>query len=627
MSSSNETQADVTFLSSLRGKIVLFSTFFLLIVTSLCLYVLWVEQHISDLILTKQHALIQQATEMLKQVVFYLGIFSILLIVGCCIGLVLYMKKSIQVLLEFMQRLAMGNTEMLRSSMRNEWGVLIQVANQVAQNLNQASTFTKEIGEGHLNEKFKPVSEHDMLGNSLVQMRDKLKIIADEDARRNWTTKGMAFFGDLLRKYAEDYQGLTDNAIIELVKYVRGNQGGMFVLNTDNPADPFLELKSFYAYLRKKYVEKRIVIGEGLVGQCFLEKRTLFLKEVPADYTYITSGLGDGVPCSIVIVPIMANDVVEGIVELASFQIFQPHEIEFVEKICEQIAVMITSVKVRDKTRVLLAQSQQQAEEMRAQEEDARQNMEELQATQDHLQRQTEEMRKIQKSLENEKNMFDVLMEYLPDRITYKDVDSRILRINTAKAIRMNMKPEDVVGKTDFDFFTREHAEKAMEEERQLIHSGDPLVDIEERLTYGNEINWVSTSRIPFRNEKNQVTGMFIITRDITKLRLAEMASMDIQKIKKALLKNLSFVEFKVSNHGILSDLYSEKVKISSPWKGKHIREISVKMFKSTQDYAMQEIMLEDKVTINHEQVLCRYCLVPTSLRDGSFAGLIILNA
>src|SRR5690606_11262968 len=125
----------------------------------------------------------------------------------------------------------------------------------------------------------------------------------------------------------------------------------------------------------------------------------------------------------------------------------------------EIVASMISNARVNDRTKKLLEESQQQSEEMRAQEEEMRQNMEEMQATQEQVQRQADEMRKMQESLELEKVMFHALMEFLPDRITYKDLQSRITRINKANAVRMNISLEEAVGKSDYDFFTKEHAD------------------------------------------------------------------------------------------------------------------------------------------------------------------------
>jgi len=106
----------------------------------------------------------------------------------------------------------------------------------------------------------------------------------------------------------------------------------------------------------------KIEKGEGLAGQVWMEKETTFLKRIPESYVKITSGLGEASPKSILIVPMKQNDVVFGIIELASFQIYEQYQIEFVEKLAEVIAATLSSVKVATHTKLLLQESQHQAE-------------------------------------------------------------------------------------------------------------------------------------------------------------------------------------------------------------------------------------------------------------------------
>jgi PAS domain S-box-containing protein len=178
------------------------------------------------------------------------------------------------------------------------------------------------------------------------------------------------------------------------VKYTKSNQGGLFILNEDNESDQFLELMACYAFERKKYMTKKVVIGEGLIGQAYLEGDRMYLEEVPKEYITITSGLGGSNPNALLIVPLKINDKVYGVLELATFGKYHDYEIDLVEKLAESIASTISTVRVNESTRILLEKTQQQAEEMRAQEEEMRQNMEELEATQ-------EEMRRKEKHIQN----------------------------------------------------------------------------------------------------------------------------------------------------------------------------------------------------------------------------------
>ncbi|MFO8023021.1 MAG: PAS domain S-box protein, partial [Perlabentimonas sp.] len=226
-----------------------------------------------------------------------------------------------------------------------------------------------------------------------------------QDEHRNWVNSGLAKFGDILRQNNDKLEALSDSVTQELVNYLKANQGGLFVVSEDDESEPKLELLSTFAYNRKKSKNKTILFGEGLIGNCAVEKQTIYLKEIPEDYIEITSGLGEAPPRTLLIVPLKLEDKVFGVIEIASFNNLQKHEIEFVEKIGENIASTLSAVKNSIRKNQLLEQSQQQREEMTAQEEEMRQNMEEMQATQEEMARKTIEMEGITSAI-NEALLF-----------------------------------------------------------------------------------------------------------------------------------------------------------------------------------------------------------------------------
>lgn len=289
--------------------------------------------------------------------------------------------------------------ESLNIQQNDEIGQMVSALNKLQEGLKSYASIAQKIGEGILDEEYTVIGEDDILGNSMLKMRDSLKFAAEEekkrkqeDEERNWVAMGLAKFGDILRTNYQSTKDLGEIVIQNLVKYLDANQGGIFQVNDDNESEKHLELLSAFAYDRKKYLTKKIMIGEGLVGACAIEKKSIYMTQVPQGYISITSGLGDANPDCLLIVPMRLEEKVFGVIEIASFRKLEKYEIEFVEKVAESIASTISTVKINARTTFLLQQSQQQAEEMAAQEEEMRQNMEELQATQEESARREFEL-------------------------------------------------------------------------------------------------------------------------------------------------------------------------------------------------------------------------------------------
>lgn len=277
----------------------------------------------------------------------------------------------------------------------NEIGNIARSINKIRENLRNATAFINNIENGKLDEEFKGVNEKDVsqhgLEGALLTMRDQMKKVEEEERERKWSTEGLAKFVDILRSTNDDVYALGDVIISNLVKYTHSNQGGLYVLNDDED-NKHLELISLYAFNTKKYDKRSYRIGEGLVGQTFQERETIYLIEVPQEYITITSGLGGANPKAILLVPLKINEDIYGVIELASFEEYKRYEIEFVEKLAESIASTIAGVKNNQRTRQLLEESQALTEQMQAQEEEMRQNMEELSATQEEMSRKEVEM-------------------------------------------------------------------------------------------------------------------------------------------------------------------------------------------------------------------------------------------
>jgi PAS domain S-box-containing protein len=435
------------------------------------------------------------------------------------------------------------------------------VINTITRNLRQAAQFIGEITKGNyvidwngMNENNQKHNKENIAGE-LLMMRDQMKKVKIEDDKRIWISQGLSDFADIIRRNQHDFKLLSEELITNIVKYLKVQMGGLFIVNRENENDVILDLMGCYAYERLKTIQKSIKPGKGLVGQCYLEGELIYLKEVPQEFVNITSGLGDARPDSILIVPLKLNDKIEGVIELASLKPFEDHQIEFLLKLGESLASAIATVKNAENTRQLLEQTQQQSEEMRAQEEEMRQNMEELQATQEQMHRKNEEVEELLRKasdrenemkkqnevinqekteLEKERSILNTLMELLPERITIKDDRGKYLRISEAKYKTLRAQGfNHLIGKSDEDIFGAEHFRKSFTVEKELMNSKKPVLDVEEKIRISDEVTiWGLTSRVPFVDTSGNILGTIAITRDITREKECEEKLMNLKKEK-----------------------------------------------------------------------------------------------
>lgn len=401
------------------------------------------------------------------------------------------------------------------------------VINVLAVNNENATEFIKNIKQGNLEAVYNTTNEKsdskDVLSSTLTDLRDHLKNIANQEKERNWTSEGLAKFVYILRANNEEIAALGDHIITSLVKYVNANQGGLFVIKDEDENHPSLQLVSCYAYDRKKYIQKTIQPGQGLIGQAYLEKDTIYITEVPEDYVSITSGLGLANPKSILIVPLKVNDQVLGIVELASFQKFQKYQIEFIEKLGESIASTISNAKVNERTKKLLEESQQQSEQMRAQEEEMRQNMEELHATQEDLQRKNLERHQAERELTKARNYLHSIINKIGSPVLVKNRQHHLIMVNDAFCNFAGMKREDLLNKSDHDLFPKEQADIFYEKDEVVFNSGEENINVESNTDSSGVERTVLTRKTTFTDETGEIYLVATIT-DITDKKQIEDA-------------------------------------------------------------------------------------------------------
>jgi PAS domain S-box-containing protein len=413
----------------------------------------------------------------------------------------------------------------------DDLGDIINYTNTLIENLENVKHFSNEVGKGNFETNYAVFNNEGDLGGSLAGMRESLKKVAEEDKVRNWATTGLAQIGIILRNNTETAEELYFNIISFLVKYMDANQGGIFIINNDEESEPYLELVSCYAYDRKKYVDKRINIGDGLIGQAVLEKEIIYLSDIPQNYLEITSGLGGSTPKSVIIVPLKVNEEVHGVIEIASFHVMEEQHLEFIKKLAESIASTVSGVKVGERTKRLLEQSQKMTEEMRSQEEELRQNMEEMEATQ-------EEMKRLQEESHAQTNIINSIAI-----VSKTDLKGNITYVNEEFLKWSKYTLEEVMGKNHRFLKSGDQDDKIFEDMWATISSGKIFRGEIKNKAKDGTFYWVDAIIAPILDAngkpKEYMAQRFVINEQKEKEEAIMQSSEDLRAQEEELRQNM----------------------------------------------------------------------------------------
>ncbi len=394
---------------------------------------------------------------------------------------------------------------------------------EFTEQLRKGSSFKQEIN-----------LSGDELSTSLINLRNDLqkrekteKLRKQEEYERHWITEGLASFAVILRETHSDLETLSYSVVSELSKYLHAQIVGIFIINDTDENNKYIEQTGSFAYERKKFTDKKIEWGEGLVGGCILEKKTVFIKDVTEGYVEITSGLGKSNPRCILIVPLIFNEEIYGAIEIASLKVLQDYEIEFVEKLGDSIASSISSIKINMRTAVLLKDSQKGQEIMKRQEAEMRNSMRELREIQIEAAKQSEKFTSFINSVD------DSMMraEYATDGTLIH------ANMNFLNKLGYSSKKE-VEGQSITMFIHEEDRAWFNDLLSRIIKGREHFEDDIKHITKSGDDLWLIATYVGVKDKKGEVTKLLFLGMDITKYKQENATYIgQIDAIKRSTIK------------------------------------------------------------------------------------------
>jgi len=310
------------------------------------------------------------------------------------------------------------------------WRALTDNVNELAANLTTQVRAIAEVAtavtKGDLTRSISVEAQGEVaiLKDNVNLMIANLRETTQKNTEQDWLKTNLAKFTRMLQGQ-RDLETVSKLILSELAPLVSAQHGVFYLLETSETRPPHLKLLSTYAYRERKHLANRFYLGEGLVGQCALEKERILITDVPQDYIKISSGLGEAPPLNLVVLPVLFEGQVTAVIELASFNRFNEIHLTFFDQLTESIAIVLNTIAASMRTEELLKQSQSLAEELQSQQT-------ELTDTNKRLEQQAQSLKASEELLKNQQEQLQRTNEELQEKAELLALQNReVERKNT----------------------------------------------------------------------------------------------------------------------------------------------------------------------------------------------------
>jgi HAMP domain-containing protein/CheY-like chemotaxis protein/GAF domain-containing protein len=430
-----------------------------------------------------------------------------------------------------------GNVNLLADNLTNQVRAIAEVATAVTKGDLTRSIQVEARGE---------VAE---LKDNLNTMIDNLRLTTDRNTEQDWLKTNLARFTGMLQGQ-RDLGTVGRMLLSELAPLVNAQQGVIYQMGSNEPAPGAgaLVLLSTFADTPEGYMGE-IRIGEGLVGQCAADKRRMFINDLPDGTAPIHSGLFQAKPKNVIVLPVLFEDRVKAVIELASLSAFTASHLAFLEQLTASIGIVLNSIEATMQTEALLKQSQQLATELQTQQKELQQTNEQLAQKAQELAEQNYEVERKNQEIEQARRALEEKARELALTSKYK---SEFLA-NMSHELRTPLNSILVLGQQLAENPDKSLTPKQVEFARTIHGAGTDLLNLisdildlskiesgtvsveAEEVFFGALLDTVAR---PFRHEAENRKLLFDVTADPTMGRSLVTDSKRLQQVLKNLLSN-----------------------------------------------------------------------------------------
>jgi HAMP domain-containing protein/CheY-like chemotaxis protein len=500
-------------------------------------------------------------------------------------GEILELKDTINVMVDQLSSFASEVTRVARevgtegklggqanvSGVAGTWKDLTENVNQLAANLTNQMRAIGEVAtavtRGDLSRSIQVEARGEVsyLKDNINEMIRNLKETTQKNAQQDWLKTNLARFTRLLQGQ-RDLEAVTKLILSELAPLVSAHHGVFYMMDSQD-ADARLRMIASYGYRSSRKLPTSFLPGEGLVGQCALEKTRIWLTDVPRDYIVVSSGLGSAPPTNIVVLPILFEQQVKAVIEIASLDRFTETHLSFLDQLMESIGVVLNTIEANSRTESLLTQSQSLAQELQQTNQELAEKARLLSEQNIEVERKNREVEQAKLALEEKATQLALSSKYKSEFLANMSHELRTpLNSLLILAQQLSDNPEGNLSGKQVEFAKTIHGSGS-----DLLTLINDILDLS-KIESGTVTLDVSEYR--FSNLRNYVDRTFRHMAEAKHLgfqvdladNLPTAVMTDTTRLQQV-LKNLLSNAFKFTSHGHVSLTISL---VSSGWTADH---------------------------------------------------------
>ncbi|WP_075792072.1 response regulator [Massilia putida] len=500
-------------------------------------------------------------------------------------GEILELKDTINVMVDQLSSFASEVTRVARevgtegklggqanvSGVAGTWKDLTENVNQLAANLTNQMRAIGEVAtavtRGDLSRSIQVEARGEVsyLKDNINEMIRNLKETTQKNAQQDWLKTNLARFTRLLQGQ-RDLQAVTKLILSELAPLVSAHHGVFYMMDSQE-ADARLRMIASYGYRSSRKLPTSFLPGEGLVGQCALEKTRIWLTDVPRDYIVVSSGLGSAPPNNIVVLPILFEQQVKAVIEIASLDRFTETHLSFLDQLMESIGVVLNTIEANSRTESLLTQSQSLAQELQQTNQELAEKARLLSEQNIEVERKNREVEQAKLALEEKATQLALSSKYKSEFLANMSHELRTpLNSLLILAQQLSDNPEGNLSSKQVEFAKTIHGSGS-----DLLTLINDILDLS-KIESGTVTLDVSEYR--FSNLRNYVDRTFRHMAEAKHLgftveladNLPTAVMTDTTRLQQV-LKNLLSNAFKFTSHGNVSLMISL---VTSGWTADH---------------------------------------------------------